>query len=234
MRKKTDSSVTNSTYLTLNEFNVDNILWVDEIDGLLSATNYIKGCKVIGVDCEWKPNYVKGSKPNKVSIMQIASDKRVLIFDLIKLYNDEPKTLDSCFKSIMHSPKILKLGYNLQCDLRELSRSYGDLEGFRYYEMVLDIQKLFKEASGGLSGLAEKILGAGLNKTRRNSNWEQRPLTQNQIEYAALDATVLIHIFHHVHGQSQTTGMKQENSNEWKSHIVFHTGSKQSKTLKNM
>lgn len=46
-------------------------------------------------------------------------------------------------------------GYNLQCDLRELSRSYGDLEGFRYYEMVLDIQKLFKEASGGLSGLAE-------------------------------------------------------------------------------
>lgn len=45
--------------------------------------------------------------------MQIASDKRVLIFDLIKLYNDEPKTLDSCFKSIMHSPKILKLGMTL-------------------------------------------------------------------------------------------------------------------------
>lgn len=56
----------NSTYLTINEFNIDNVLWIDEIDGLLSATNYIKGCKVIGVDCEWKPNYVKGSKPNKV------------------------------------------------------------------------------------------------------------------------------------------------------------------------
>lgn len=45
--------------------------------------------------------------------MQIASEKRVLIFDLIKLYDDEPKALDSCFKTIMHSPKILKLGMAL-------------------------------------------------------------------------------------------------------------------------
>lgn len=46
-------------------------------------------------------------------------------------------------------------GYNLQCDLRQLSHSYGDLECFRYYEMLLDIQKLFNEPSGGLSGLAQ-------------------------------------------------------------------------------
>lgn len=27
----------------------------------------------------------------------------------------------------------------------------------------------------------QKILGAGLNKTRRNSNWEERPLSPNQV-----------------------------------------------------
>lgn len=29
--------------------------------------------------------------------------------------------------------------------------------------------------------LIQKVLGAGLNKTRRNSNWEQRPLSANQV-----------------------------------------------------
>jgi hypothetical protein len=45
---------------------VENIIWVDEVDGLCAATSHIEGCKVVGLDCEWKPNYVKGSKPNKV------------------------------------------------------------------------------------------------------------------------------------------------------------------------
>lgn len=30
-------------------------------------------------------------------------------------------------------------------------------------------------------GFKQKILGTGLNKTRRNSNWEQRPLTHYQV-----------------------------------------------------
>ncbi|XP_072959906.1 uncharacterized protein [Typha angustifolia] len=205
-------------YLDTKKLVLEDILWVDEIHGLLTATKYIEGCKIVGIDCEWKPNYEKGSQPSKVSIMQIASEKKAFIFDLIRLYEDEPKALDSCFRRILCSSKILKLGYNLQCDLHQLSHSYGDLECFSSYQMLLDIQKLFKEPSGGLSGLAKKILGAGLNKTRRNSNWEQRPLSQNQKEYAALDAVVLVHIFHCVRGQPHFSG--EGSKVGWKSHIV--------------
>lgn len=42
--------------------------------------------------------------------MQIASEKRVFIFDLIKLYESERKELDECLKVVFHSPAILKLG----------------------------------------------------------------------------------------------------------------------------
>lgn len=213
-----------SDYLDLKKLVLEEIVWVDEINGLLNATSYIEACKIIGVDCEWKPNFEKGSRPNKVSIIQIASDKKAFIFDLIKLYEDDPKVLDSCFRRIMCSSNILKLGYNLQCDLHQLSQSYGELECFQSYEMLLDIQKLFKGATGGLSGLSKKILGAGLNKTRRNSNWEQRPLSQNQKEYAALDAVVLVHIFHHVKGQPQF-GVTEGCKVEWKSHIVSRVNS---------
>lgn len=219
-----DKSSCGTCYLDPEKLMIDNIIWVDEFHGLISATNYIEGCKVVGIDCEWKPNYVKGSKPNKVSIMQIASENRAYIFDLIKLHDDVPVELNNCFRNILCSPNILKLGYNLQCDLHQLSQSYGDLECFRYYEMLLDVQKLFNESGGGLSGLAEKVLGAGLNKTRRNSNWEQRPLSQNQMEYAALDAAVLVHIFHCIYNQPHSTFKAVQSKAEWKSHIVSCMG----------
>lgn len=47
------------------------------------------------------------------------------------------------------------VGYNFQCDVKQLALSYGDLECFKHYEMLLDIQNLFNEPRGGLSGLAK-------------------------------------------------------------------------------
>lgn len=41
--------------------------------------------------------------------MQIASDKKAFILDLIKLFADCPKVLDNCLTRILQSP-ILKLG----------------------------------------------------------------------------------------------------------------------------
>ncbi|GMP40017.1 hypothetical protein CsSME_00010636 [Camellia sinensis var. sinensis] len=223
--KEPETSLTQNRYLQLNELDLEDIIWVDEVNGLRSATCHIEECKVVGIDCEWKPNYEKGSKPNKVSIMQIASEKMVFIIDLIKLFEDVPDILDNCLTRILHAPRILKLGYNFQCDVNQLAHSYGELMCFKHYEMLLDIQNVFKEPRGGLSGLAMKILGAGLNKTRRNSNWEQRPLTRNQLEYAALDAAVLIHIFRHVRSTSQIASVPEGPAKiEWKSHIVSYVG----------
>ncbi|KAL6964672.1 hypothetical protein U1Q18_035731 [Sarracenia purpurea var. burkii] len=219
--KEPEMSLLHSRYLQLNELIFGGIIWVDEINGLRDATCHMEECKVLGVDCEWKPNYEKGSKPNKVSIMQIASEKVVFIFDLIKLFEDVPDILDNCLTRILHSPSILKLGYNFQCDVKQLAHSYGELTCFTHYEMLLDLQNVFREPRGGLSGLAKKILGSGLNKTRRNSNWEQRPLSRNQLEYAALDAAVLIHIFCHVRSYSKPDAIPEGNHKiEWKSYIV--------------
>lgn len=42
--------------------------------------------------------------------MQIASEKKVYILDLIKLYEDAPGVLDECLGRLLHSLSILKLG----------------------------------------------------------------------------------------------------------------------------
>ncbi|GLT37960.1 hypothetical protein SLA2020_122390 [Shorea laevis] len=232
--KGPEAAILRSQFLSLNDLAVEDVIWVDEFESLHNVTFQIEGCKVIGLDCEWKPNFVKGSQPNKVSIMQIASDKLVFIFDLIKLYEKVPDALDNCLTRILQSPRILKLGYNFQCDLKQLAHSYGDLECFKHCERLLDVQNVFKEAHGGLSGLAEKILGVGLNKTRRNSNWEQRPLSKNQLEYAALDAVALIHIFRRVDNHSQSADVSDVHDKvEWKSHIVSYVDNSQRSPKKN-
>ncbi|KAG6437458.1 hypothetical protein SASPL_102375 [Salvia splendens] len=108
-----ESNLPHRHYLNLHKLCIEDVLWVDEVNSLREAINYFKNCKVVGVDCEWKPNYENGSRPSKilqVSIMQIASEKKVYILDLIKLYADVPSILDECLGCLFHSSSILKLG----------------------------------------------------------------------------------------------------------------------------
>ncbi|XP_023643052.1 uncharacterized protein LOC17894592 [Capsella rubella] len=218
--QEAEVSFLEKSFLRLNDLAVEDVVWVDDVNELRKATSFLEGCRVVGIDCEWKPIYIKGCKPSKVSIMQIGTDSKIFILDLIKLYNDASEILDHCLGQILQSYSILKLGYNFQCDIKQLALSYGDLECFKHYDMLLDIQNVFKESCGGLAGLTKKILGVSLNKTRRNSDWEQRPLTQNQLEYAALDAAVLIHIFRHVRDHPPHESSLE--TVQWKSHIVSH------------
>ncbi|XP_035232251.1 exonuclease mut-7 homolog [Stegodyphus dumicola] len=52
-----------------------------------------------------------------------------------------------------------------------------------------------KHFSIGLSKLCEIILGKPLNKEERLCDWEKRPLTDSQLEYAALDAYCLLQMY---------------------------------------
>lgn len=56
-----------SDYLDLKKLDVEEIVWVDEINGLLNATSDIEACKIIGMDCEWRPNFEKNTKSSKVT-----------------------------------------------------------------------------------------------------------------------------------------------------------------------
>ncbi|XP_057856610.2 uncharacterized protein LOC131065979 isoform X1 [Cryptomeria japonica] len=209
-------------YLQLSDFiSEENVIWVDTVDELVSAAKYFTEVKVVGIDCEWRPNYMKGAGPSKVSILQIATAEKVLIFDLVGLSQTVPHVLDTCLKEVFHSPNILKLGYAFHNDLDQLFQSYRELECFHFCEGILDLQKLHGSSKGGLSGLTKTALGGHLNKTRRMSNWEHRPLTLSQLHYAALDAAVLIAIFNILCDEPSSHGSAgTQHKSHWKSHVT--------------
>ena len=49
---------------------------------------------------------------------------------------------------------------------------------------------------GGLAGLVSTFLGVRMNKRQQLSNWEKRPLSEKQIDYASCDAYCLLDIYY--------------------------------------
>lgn len=73
-----------------------------------------------------------------------------------------------------------------------------------------------------LSKLAELCLGHRLNKSDQFSNWEQRPLRENQIVYASLDAYCLIEIYNVLAMQCERLGIPFQDV----CHSVHHSSHK--------
>ncbi len=102
---------------------------------------------------------------------------------------------------------LICLGFGLSGDLRRLAESYPthsslyNLSSFSPLSHI-DYSSLYPHTS--LSALVERVLSKKVNKEMQCSDWQQRPLHNKQIEYAAVDAMVLVQV-HRYHLLKQTT-----------------------------
>lgn len=98
---------------------------------------------------------------------------------------------------------MLKLGYGFQQDLKILRSSFPTIQAFSRVAPIIDLDRFVKRAliapSENINGLKRLVSycsgGNIMNKLQQCSPWAQRPLSAAQIEYAALDAHVLISTF---------------------------------------
>lgn len=168
----------------------ESVLFIDTLDKLNSMQ---WTGNLAGIDCEWRPSLVRFQK-TKVAIMQIAFENIVYIVDMLAL-NACPE-LDEKLSSLMQS-EIYKLGVSFEGDRKMLKQSYPNLTAFQkemvnYVDVVGAYAKVEGKSPGGLAGACELVIGRTLCKYEQRSNWENRPLRESQMHYAALDAYVQI------------------------------------------
>uniref|UniRef100_A0A0E0JHI1 3'-5' exonuclease domain-containing protein n=1 Tax=Oryza punctata TaxID=4537 RepID=A0A0E0JHI1_ORYPU len=144
---------------------------------------------IVGLDCEWKPNYVSW-KTSKVSVLQLCAGARCLVLQLFYANRVPPAVRD-----LLGDPSVRLVGIGIGEDAAKLEADYGvscaapvDLEDAcnRRLGLVGTGRRL------GLKGYAREVLGMAMEKPRcvTMSNWEKRELDAAQVEYACIDAYV--------------------------------------------
>ncbi|NXT72519.1 MUT7 Exonuclease, partial [Chaetops frenatus] len=171
--------------------------------------------QVVGVDMEWKPSFGMVGKP-RVALLQLALRAEVFLLDLPRLLEQaegEKEKLPHFIQMLYSDAAITKLGYGMSGDLSSLAATCSALKDTeKQMQGVVDLLAVDKQVDGlspehsheqrgvrqpekGLSLLVQHVLGKPLDKTEQLSNWEKRPLREEQILYAASDAYCLLEIY---------------------------------------
>ncbi|KAH9539545.1 hypothetical protein CY35_15G062900 [Sphagnum magellanicum] len=158
----------------------------------------------------------KGEDEEEEESKLVKGEEIVFVLDLLAL---SASAFGLAMKAMLTSPHILKLGFAFKQDLLHLTTTFPGSEAHGCFDKVepyMDLGKLYKQIvnAGGsicsqqhgrkkplvgrafsLAAITEVVLGMPLCKDSQCSDWEQRPLTREQIDYAAADAHCLLALF---------------------------------------
>ncbi len=152
---------------------------LEDICGLLASEN------IISLDTETSI----GITPAKLSLIQISTRSDNFIIDALAVNDISP------LKPILESPKILKIIHFADFEKGVLSPLGINITNI--YDTCIESRKLRKLEEGGhsLKAVCKRELGIDLDKSFQSSDWMTRPLSKEQLEYAAMDSYVLLKIY---------------------------------------
>ena len=157
----------------------------------VDAMNNLPSESTIALDAEWRPD-LKGYSRHRPSLLQLAVLDAVWLLDF-----ESAAVLDAtvllAVASVLASSSIRLLGFSLQTDLDKLQLLFTPERGFAD-DFKLEARRvvdLRTEAEMGLSTVLSRWTGLSLDKAMQCSDWSIRPLSSEQITYAAADAACL-------------------------------------------
>ncbi len=168
--------VANDIKALITKFSKSRILWIDT-----EIADYI-------------------SNP-KLSLIQVLADSKDLTGDPTFLLDvlDQPELVKYFVDQIMINANIEKVMHNANYDIRFLGNDDAQnvtctlnmARKIPYYILPLPDRKL--------KTLIEKICNIGyVDKTEQSGDWGKRPLTENQLQYATMDAVYLARVHGHL------------------------------------
>lgn len=162
------------------------ITLVDDLSIVDSAIEELRKSKIVGIDTETKPAFIRGTH-HKVSLVQISTLDHCFLFRLNKI--DFPSAL----AEFLADDSVRKIGLSLRDDLSGLNKHHNfkpanfiDIQSIAqsYGIMELSLQKIYAI-----------LFGKKISKSQRLTNWENPELTELQQRYAATDAWASLQIY---------------------------------------
>ena len=171
--------------------NAPPLVWVRTEEELHQAVETLLSESQVGLDVETT------LASRALCLVQIAASERTFLIDALEVPELDP------LASIFGSGEIRKIIHNAAFEREVLGRYGLELEG------VVDTLELSREVRGraiegghSLRAVCARELGLALDKSEQTSDWTERPLSPGQVEYAALDAEVLLPLLERLAGAS--------------------------------
>ncbi|CAE7632447.1 Wrn [Symbiodinium microadriaticum] len=138
------------------------------------------GEALLGFDSESRPSSALAQK-NRMALIQIASEKVACLWRLGEL-----RSLPPLLRRLLEDRDVHKVSQGAVHELSALKEQWGINP-----QSFLDLHHIamhLRTTPRSLQGLVAIFLRRRLSKDQRLTDWQQSPLTQAQIEYAAVDA----------------------------------------------
>lgn len=168
---------------------------------LSEACKRFAACEYVTIDTEFireKTYYPK------LCLVQIASHEDEVAIDPLADGIDLAPLLE-----LLANDKVLKVFHAAKQDVEIFYQLTGAVPTPLYDTQIAAMVCGYGE-SIGYEALVNTIVNASLDKASRYTDWEQRPLTQRQVDYAIADVTHLRGVYESLRGQIERQGR-----NEW-------------------
>eukprot|EP01105_Mastigella_eilhardi_P024991 TRINITY_DN6646_c0_g1_i1.p1 TRINITY_DN6646_c0_g1~~TRINITY_DN6646_c0_g1_i1.p1 ORF type:complete len:1877 (-),score=388.06 TRINITY_DN6646_c0_g1_i1:133-5763(-) len=180
---------------------VDAVTEPSVVDLLVSTAD---AANIVGVDAEWRPEDLagpigggghSGRQQHRAAVLQLAFVNDVFVVDLLQ----PPLCLAAALERLLSRESCVKVGFGLEHDLPRLGVNYAvyPVADLQSVAARLLAPEQARQHLPSLNAVARLVLCADLHKCKelQASDWECRPLSQDQLQYAAADVAVLLDIY---------------------------------------
>ncbi len=174
--------------------NYQNIVVIENIEQCKTIEEELKNAVVLGFDSESKPTFRVGEVSTGPHLIQLATAKKAYLFHV------NSSTL-KFLQPILSNKKQIKVGFGLKNDKHIFHKKGIELES------CVDLAKGFSHfgftQQMGVQKAIALLFGQYLAKSKKvgTSNWARKPLTSQQISYAAADAYAALLVFEELRKQ---------------------------------
>ncbi|MDR2232755.1 MAG: 3'-5' exonuclease domain-containing protein 2 [Tannerella sp.] len=163
------------------------IFVVDRHEKIAPAIAYLSKFNRVGFDTESRPSFFK-NQSHKVALIQLATHARCYLFRLNKLGHIPQLLEDFLLKS-----ETLKIGLSLADDFHNIRKSI-DFQPNNFIDLQKYVPRFGIEVSS-LQKIYAILFGKKISKRTQLTNWEADKLTEDQQQYAAIDAWACLRIY---------------------------------------
>ena len=146
------------------------------------ALKEMEGESLLGFDTETRPVFKKGKRPGPPTLIQLATESSVYVFQINLL----PLCDGLC--DLLADKRVIKTGVAVRDDILGLQK-LADFTPKGFIDLS-DVTAKAKMQTHGLRNMAANLLGFRISKSAQCSNWAKEKLTPQQVNYAATDAWV--------------------------------------------